>query len=89
MTQYFVLVPAEEGLAIDVLTEQELKLRLKVDEDGQSYYGQYVKFLYEMPEEDWQHTMVNTILIIKGKIITPRPVRYATEYVIDTDDMEG
>lgn len=79
---YFILTSGEDGISISMVSEAELKKSLNRNE-----YGDKVKFLDHIPEIDkgcwYQDEDEETILIIKGAIVVPKPVKKVTEYEVE------
>lgn len=75
MSKYFVLYPSEDGCTVTELTESELKKRLNED-----YYSGR-EFLDKTPKDNHNY-WGNSILIIKGEIVVPKPIQTVTEYEV-------
>lgn len=79
MDKYFILAPSEDGLTVSSpLTKDELQERLKEN--------RYLDVEY-MNEDtfDWYNLSFHrrNALIIKGKIITPKPKEVVVVYDLD------
>lgn len=76
MTFYFVINTACNETSIQQLTEEELKARLKPDGKGMSYYGNNIRFLEDIVEENPAYWEDYELLVIRGEVIVPRAVEY-------------
>ena len=78
---YFVITSGEDGISISPMSKEELEKGLKEDDWGK------VKFLKQIPEIDkgcwYDDEDEPSILIIKGEIIVPKPVKKVTQYEIE------
>jgi len=70
---YFIIHNGDGDTNVDVLTREELTKRL-----NEEYYGD-VGFLREITEKDTNY-WGDALLIIKGEIIIPKPVKVIEEY---------
>ncbi len=87
---YFIVTSGEDGTSIDgPFTKEQLLKRITPDpkEEGGTYYGRSLKFLDTVPSSDkghWDEFDMDDderpILIIRGDIIVPKPVKVATSY---------
>lgn len=81
MESYFILTGTEDGISVDVLPKEEIEKRL-VEE----YYGSNPVILDRIPEMDKGYFVVpgsgdrTKILIIKGQVVTPRPVQVVKKF---------
>lgn len=79
---YFILTSGEDGISISMISKSALEKGLK-----QNDFGDNVKFLDHVPPIDkgcWeQDEDENTVLIIKGEIVVPKPVQKVTEYEVE------
>ena len=82
---YFLITSGEDGIYItECENQKKLKEYIQPDKDGECYYGE-LEFLDKIPiiDKGYFDTCGNPAIIIKGKIIIPRPVNVVTEYEID------
>ena len=79
--KYFVLKNSEDGLNIELVTEGELLSRLTL-EDGRNYYGTS-GFFSALPDDSPPYWDEKKLLIIRGDIITPKPVQQVTKWDIE------
>jgi len=80
---YFLLTSNEDGTSIIQLDEQELLKRITPDKNGDAWYGSDVTFLSGVPKSDkgyWNGVPENSVLIIKGEIVVPKPKAVAVKY---------
>jgi len=87
---YFVVTSGEDGTSIDgPFSKEELIKRITPDpkEEGCTRYGRILKFLDHVPSSDkgyWDEFNIDDderpILIIRGDIVVPKPVKVATSY---------
>ncbi len=78
---YFVITSGEDGTLVREMDKEQLQ---NVIRDLQESYAQPV-FLDHVPESDkgcWMGVDEGAILIIKGEIIQPKPLKVVTEYEI-------
>lgn len=73
--KYFVINVTADGPCIATLTETELLERI----NSGDYYDTPVKFNNTIPDLEY---LSDGITVIKGEIITPKPVETVTEYAI-------
>jgi hypothetical protein len=75
---YFLIHNSEGDTTITEINKEEF---LKDIEDGS--YGSDAVFLDEIPENnDTNYWGENTYLVIKGNIVTPKPVEVVTKFEI-------
>tara|TARA_R100001594_G_scaffold121248_2_gene157050 strand:- start:338 stop:565 length:228 start_codon:yes stop_codon:yes gene_type:complete len=74
---YFVIKNTDGDTIVSSMTKEVLEERLNED-----WYGTDVKFLNEIPKNNDTNYWGEDILIIKGDIVTPKPVQTVTEYEI-------
>lgn len=83
---YFVLTSGEDGTSIEQVSEAELLKRITPDKHGDLYYGgETPVFLGVVPKDDkgcWMGVDCNAILVIKGEIVIPQPVKTVTKFVL-------
>jgi hypothetical protein len=77
MKEYFVITASDGEHSIELFSKEELHERI----NNPDYYGSGVEFLSEVPDMDYMGN--RDILIIKGKIITPRPAEVVKIFEID------
>lgn len=85
MENYFVIYCSESSTYIEQVTKEELLKSITPNEDGDTDYGkpENITFLDSMPKDiNWQEDNPNTILIIKGQVVVPKPKKIVTEYDI-------
>lgn len=69
---YFLLVPGEDGMRVEVLDKAELEKRLV-----EGYYGSR-KVVGQVPERDHNY-WGNAMVIIKGDLVLPKTVETVTK----------
>ena len=69
--KYFVISDSEGDTFIDLVSEETLLKRLE-----EEYYGEDVKFKSSFGDSE----ELNQILIIKGEIVVPTPVKKVIKY---------
>jgi len=75
---YFIISNCDGDTEVEVVSETELLKRIDPEEE---YYGE-VGFLDKIEDNDTNYWGDN-ILIIKGKIVVPKPKDVVVKYVID------
>ena len=80
---YFILTSSEDGISIETMSKEDMEKSLRKNE-----WGSKVKFLKQVPEIDkgcfWlENGEEDAVLIIKGEIIVPKPVKTVTEYELE------
>jgi len=74
---YFLFHISEDGdLSIEKMNKDELLSRI-----NENYYGD-ISFHYEIPEESDPNYWEKRALIIKGRIVFPKPVQLVEKYEI-------
>lgn len=81
---YFIITSSEDGISIEgPLDEDGVQKRLALDSEGQNYYNTR-GFHDRVPEQDkgcfMDRADERKMLLIKGEIVTPRPVEVVTKY---------
>lgn len=83
MSSYFLIRSGESGIHITQMTEETLLDRITPDSEGYHYYGNKpLIFLDHIPPCDsgyWEASE-ESIVIIKGDFVIPKPVTVATRY---------
>ncbi len=80
--KYFILHSGEDGVSVEHVSEKDMLAAITPNEDGCTDYGEQVNFLTEMPSEfkgNWEADQ-NSILIIKGEIVIPKPIKVVTKF---------
>lgn len=77
MSSYFLIHSGEDGGSAEKLSKEELLNRIT-----ENYYGEDAKILNEVPEDGNMEYWGDSILIIKGEIVTPEPVELVKSYDI-------
>lgn len=83
MAKYFVVTCGEDGMDIRQVTEAELKKLITPNKEGYQEIGSG-GFLQTVPVIDdgyWEADEF-AALIIKGEIVTPRPVKTVTKWEV-------
>ena len=81
METYFVLNSSGGGIYIEQVSKREIEARL-----NDRYYGEDAIILERIPQMDGGHFEVpgsgdrSKVLIIKGQIVTPKPVKIVTRF---------
>lgn len=76
---YFVIYKAGKDTIIEPLTQDQLQQKL-----NKNFFGQEVEFLTEFPEyKNTKHWKTGKILIIKGEIQAPKPIKEIVRYEVD------
>jgi hypothetical protein len=76
--KYFVISCSEDGeTTVEVMDKETLLERI-----GEEYWGSK-EVLTEIPENTDTNYWGNGMLIIKGKMVTPKPEQIVTRYNID------
>ncbi|SNS23026.1 hypothetical protein SAMN05446037_1006127 [Anaerovirgula multivorans] len=86
MSRYFVIQNNADGVCIDSVDEKTLLERLRTDEQGESYYGADMEFLDYLPDiyaGSFMWGDDNHVVIIKGNVVVPKPVKVVTEYTLE------
>jgi len=78
--KYFLLSRCEDEVDAKIITKSELEEKI---EEMAKYDSRPVTFLSEFPENGLEYFPAHSWLIIKGKIIIPKPITRITEYEID------
>ena len=75
---YFVCWAEKDGTHIHVRTYEELLTALTPDASGETAFGKALIFLDHVPpsEKGFWILREHEVLIIRGEIVMPRPVRY-------------
>ena len=71
---YFLIYSSEDGISVTPYKKDDL---LEVLKENREYY-EYVSDLSEHDPEYWE----GNVLIIKGEIITPKPIKVVEEYEV-------
>jgi hypothetical protein len=72
MEGYFVCHMSEDGIGIRGPLSKEKAIEfITPDEHGETHYGPDLEFLSKLPEKYGQEWSENSIVIIKGEIVTP------------------
>jgi len=80
---YYLLHSGEDGTTVDCLNEAELLARITPTKFGDTYYGCNLQFLSYVPTSDkgcWTGVPENSVLIIKGDVVVPKPITTVTEW---------
>lgn len=83
--QYFLLHSGESHITIQVLSPSELLKTITPDEGGNTYYGPDLHFCTSVPDCDdgyFVNVPDNTILIVYGTIVVPKPEEVVTRYAL-------
>ena len=84
--KYYIIHSGEDGLGIEEVTKEELLERItpNMAEEGETYYGD-PEILSKMPECDDGYFVGhnNALVIIKGKIISPKAKKVVTEFEVE------
>jgi hypothetical protein len=75
---YYVIHNSEGEVSVEVLSKEIFLARLK-DE----WYGSEIEFFDSMPDKNDTNYWGNTLMVIKGEIVTPKPIMSVIEYDID------
>lgn len=78
MEQYFVITNSDGDTHVDVLNKEELLKRI-----NEGYYGSNREIFDKLPKESDTNYWGDGILIIKGSLVSPKPISKITEYTID------
>lgn len=73
---YFVLRASEDGFSVKEVTKEWLLKELS--EEGSGYEA--VQVVDHLPTEPDPNYWGNTLVIIKGEVVTPEPVQVISEY---------
>jgi hypothetical protein len=79
---YFLITSGEDGISVEQLSDSEI-LRRIATRDGTTYYGRDLTFLSDVPASDkghWYDVPENSVLIIKGEVVVPKPVTEVLKY---------
>jgi hypothetical protein len=76
MERYFVIINSDGDTTVDVVTKDVLLERL-----DENYYGNR-EFLSSIPKGDTNY-WGDSILIIKGDVVTPTPITTITKFDIE------
>ena len=79
MDKYYIISNSDGDTTVNEIAKEDLLKRLDPDEN---YYGNR-DILKEMPQETDTNYWGDSMLIIKGTIVSPRPVTKITEFEID------
>lgn len=77
MDQYFIITAGEDGGRIEAVNKETLLKRLDTN-----YYGN-AEFLDRITESDFNYWGDGEMAIIKGSLVTPKPVETVTRHMID------
>lgn len=80
---YIVIHTTLDSQYVSCLSKDEVEKRLN---DTEAWYGNKIVFLDSFPEKDicnLSRIPADTLIIIKGDIILPKPVEKVIEYVLD------
>lgn len=72
---YYVIQSTEDGIRIEQVAEAELTRRLNGE-----WYGGGVRWADKMPAETDPNYWSGASVIIKGELVTPKPVSVTTEW---------
>lgn len=81
MESYFILTSGEDGIDVEVLPKEEIEKRL-----AEHYYGSDAIILDRVPKVSQGYFVVQgkadktAILILKGQVVTPKPVNVVTRF---------
>ena len=78
MEKYYVIHNGDGDTTVEELTKEQLMER--VNDDG-LYYGQ--PFLDEIPKESDTNYWSGYPLIIKGHVVSPKPIKIVEEFEIE------
>jgi len=76
---YFIINNSDGDTYVEKVDRNELLNRL----NDREYYGYNVNFLDKIPNDDTNYWRENDILIIKGKILVPKPKTVIKEFEFD------
>lgn len=79
--EYFVIYNSDGDTTVDLMTKEQLLSRI----DNDSYYGgkSFIEDLGKVNNLDTNYWPEQSMLIIKGKIVTPRPKEVVTKREIE------
>lgn len=80
MEKYYIICNMDGDTNVEEITKEELLKRLQPDEDGNLYYGCH-EFMSKITQTDTNY-WGDDLLIIKGSIVTPKPIEVVTKYEI-------
>jgi hypothetical protein len=87
VSKYFVISVSEDGIYVEAMTKEELERELQQEiEDYEGDGPQYLDALPEAGVDEWNRVLQTNErlkLIIKGKIVVPKPRQVVTRYEID------
>ena len=78
MEKYFIIRNSDGDTRVTYIDKKELLLRL-----NENYYGENPVFLDEMPKNNDTNYWGESVLIIKGEIVSPKEEKIVTKYNID------
>ena len=77
MEKYFIISNSDGDTTVDVVDKETLLERIK-----EEYYGDREVFT-EMPSDNDTNYWGEGILVIKGKVVSPKPVQVITDFEIE------
>lgn len=77
MEKYFIISNSDGDTTVDCVTKETLLKRI-----NEKYYGSH-EYLNNMPTENDTNYWGESILVIKGSIVSPQVKTKITEYTID------
>jgi hypothetical protein len=78
METYFVITNSDGDTNVETINKEELLIRIN---DG--YYGSGREVFDKLPKENDTNYWGDGVLIIKGSIVSPKPITKITEYTIE------
>ena len=78
METYFVIRNSDGDTYVDTMNKEELLKRINDD-----YYGVGLKIFDKLPKSSDTNYWDDGILIIKGCLVSPKPITKITEYTIE------
>jgi len=79
---YFVIANCDGETTVNQMSERTLLQRINPEENGGGEYYGNSGFLEKIPENSDTNYWGDNILIIKGDIISPKPVKVVKKYTL-------
>lgn len=85
--QYFVIRDGEDGISIDVMSQEEIAKKLEPESHGECNYWGDPAILDHMPptsqgQFDERGLPAHCMVIVKGTVVVPRPVTVVTKFEV-------
>jgi len=82
--KYFVLHSSEDGTSMSIFNYEELIKEVLNTDDGEAYFGTSKTMTEEEAKKDgMEYWPSDKILIIKGKVVIPKPIKVVKEFEVE------